>query len=90
MTRTIITVVGKDTPGIIARVSVYLYEHRINIRDISQTIVSGIFNMLIITDTEGTDIDFDTLQKDLRAIAAQLGVDIRCQREDMFNQMHRI
>ena len=90
MNRTIITVVGKDTPGIIARLSVYLYEHSINIQDISQTIVKGIFNMLIITNTDAMTVSFDTLIQDLKAIAGELGVDIRCQKEDIFNQMHRI
>ena len=90
MKKTIITVVGKDTVGIIAKVCTYLAENGINIQDISQTIVKGIFNMLIITNTDAMTVSFDTLIQDLKAIAGELGVDIRCQKEDIFNQMHRI
>ena len=60
MNRTIITVIGKDTIGIIARICTYLAEKNINILDISQTIIQGIFNMMMIVDTQKMDIDFLT------------------------------
>ena len=69
MQKTIITVVGKDTVGIIAKVCTYLAENQVNILDISQTIVQEYFNMMMIVDA---------------------GVKIRCQREEIFEKMHRI
>ena len=90
MKRTIITVVGKDTVGIIARVCTYLAETGINILDISQTIVQDYFNMMMIVDTGMTDVDFDTIVDTLAAIGEEIGVVIKCQREDIFDMMHRI
>lgn len=90
MEKTVITVVGKDTTGIIARSSTYLYDHNINILDIAQTIVGGIFNMMMIVDTADMDVDFSTFESDLKRLAAEIGVDIRCQKEEIFNMMHRI
>jgi ACT domain-containing protein len=90
MNRTIITAVGKDTPGIIACISSFLDTKKINILDISQTIVDGIFNMMMIVDAEGMDGNFDDLISQMKGIADKLGIDIRCQREDIFDMMHRI
>lgn len=90
MEKTVVTVVGKDTTGIIARSSTYLYDHNINILDIAQTIVGGIFNMMMIVDTADMDVDFSTFESDLKRLAAEIGVDIRCQKEEIFNMMHRI
>lgn len=90
MSRTIITAVGKDTPGIIASISSFLDTKKINILDISQTIVSGIFNMMMIVDTENMNGNFEELTSDLNAIAEKLGIVIRCQREEIFDMMHRI
>ncbi len=90
MNRTIITVVGKDTVGIIARVCTYLAESGINILDISQTIVSGFFNMMMIVDMSGTDKDFDTVATDLETLGKEIGVVIKCQKEEIFDSMHRI
>jgi ACT domain-containing protein len=90
MNRTIITVVGKDTVGIIARVCTYLAESGINILDISQTIVSGFFNMMMIVDMSGTDKDFDTVATDLEILGKEIGVVIKCQKEEIFDSMHRI
>ncbi|MFA6592932.1 MAG: ACT domain-containing protein [Bacteroidales bacterium] len=90
MSRTIITAVGKDTPGIIASISTFLDTKEINILDISQTIVSGIFNMMMIVNTDSMSGTFDELTSDLKKIAENLGIDIRCQREDIFDMMHRI
>ncbi len=90
MEKTIITVVGKDVTGIIAKSSTYLYEHNINILDIAQTIVQGIFNMMMVVDTSAMDLSFDELVLGLDELARKIGVDVRCQREEIFNMMHRI
>ena len=90
MNRTIITVIGKDTIGIIARICTYLAEKNINILDISQTIIQGIFNMMMIVDTQKMDIDFLTLVDEITKIGEDKGVQVRCQREDIFDKMHRI
>ena len=90
MNRTIITVVGKDTIGIIAKVCTYLADKHINILDISQTIVQGFFNMMMIVDTAGMSIDFSTLNDEITQLGEDTGVQIKCQREDIFDKMHRI
>lgn len=90
MEKTVITVVGKDTTGIIARSSTFLYEHNINILEISQTILGGIFNMMMIVDIASMDIPYDELVAEMRELAVEIGVDIRCQREEIFDMMHRI
>ena len=90
MNKTIITVVGKDTVGIIARVCTYLADSHINILDISQTIVSGYFNMMMIVDMSGTDKEFNKVADDLEDIGESIGVVIKCQKEEIFDSMHRI
>ena len=75
--KTIITVVGKDTVGIIAKVCTYLSENGINVLDISQTIVSGYFNMMMIVDMNRAAKSFVECQKDLDAIGEQIGVSIK-------------
>ncbi len=90
MKKTIITVVGKDTVGIIARVCTYLAENQINILDISQTIVQGYFNMMMIVDMNRTEKDFGEIVKELDRLGESIGVIIKCQKEEIFNQMHRI
>ena len=90
MNKIIITVVGKDTVGIIAKVCTYLAENQVNILDISQTIVQEFFNMMMITDANKASKDFGDLTKDLTRLGEEIGVTIRCQHEDIFNKMHRI
>ena len=90
MKKTIITVVGKDTVGIIARVCTYLAENNVNIEDISQTIVQEYFNMMMIVDANQSKKPFADLVKDLEALGEEIGVKIRCQHEDIFTKMHRI
>ncbi|MBQ0143042.1 MAG: ACT domain-containing protein [Prevotellaceae bacterium] len=90
MTRAIITVVGKDAIGIIARVCTYLAEDNINILDISQTIVSGYFNMMMVVDTANCKQPFDKVTEDLNKLGVETGVQIRFQLEDIFDKMHRI
>lgn len=88
MKKAIITVVGKDTVGIIAKVCVYLAENNVNILDISQTIVDGYFNMMMVADV--TNAEFDKVATGLKTVGEEIGVIIRCQREDIFDKMHRI
>jgi ACT domain-containing protein len=90
MKRTIITVVGKDTVGIIAGVCTYLAENNVNILDISQNIVEGFFNMMMITDATKATKDFGKLAEELEVLGEDIGVKIMCQHEDIFNKMHRI
>lgn len=90
MNKTIITVVGKDTVGIIARVCTYLAENGINILDISQTIVQGYFNMMMIVDTCGMDKQFGDMADELAVLGEEIGVVIKCQKEEIFDKMHRI
>ena len=90
MSKTIITVVGKDTVGIIARISNYLLKANINILDISQTVVQEYFHMMMITDMSKSSRTFDRVSADLAAIGAKMGQDIRCQKSEIFEKMHRI
>ena len=90
MTRAIITVVGKDTVGIIAKVCTYLADNQINILDISQTIVQEYFNMMMIVDVTKSVKAFDVLSDELTKIGKDTGVQVKCQLEDIFDKMHRI
>ena len=88
--KSIITVVGKDQVGIIAKVCTFLAENNVNILDISQTFVDGFFNMMMIADTDKASVEFLTLSEGLEALGASMGCIIKLQREDIFNQMQRI
>ncbi len=90
MKRTIITVVGKDTVGIIAKVCTYLADNGINILDISQTIVQGYFNMMMIVDTNGMNKSFGDMSDEMTSLGEKIGVVIKCQKEEIFDKMHRI
>ncbi len=84
----VVTVVGNDTIGIIAQVSAVLAHHEANIQDISQTVLSGMFNMIMIVDISLSR--FGELKDDLDALAGELGLQIRIQRSEIFDAMHRI
>lgn len=90
MKKTIITVVGKDTVGIIARVCAYLAEKQINILDISQTIVFGYFNMMMVVDRTNATNSFGDMADEMEKVGEEIGVVIKCQREEIFDKMHRI
>jgi len=90
MEKIIITVVGQDRVGIIARVCIYLSENNINILDISQTIVSGYFNMIVIADMTGCKKEFEQVGMELKAIGEEMGLVISTQQEGIFTAMHRI
>lgn len=90
MNKAIITVVGKDTVGIIAKVCTYLAATKINILDISQTIVQEYFNMMMVVDVSKSSKPFGEVVTDLDALGSEIGVQVRCQREEIFDKMHRI
>ena len=89
MKKFIITVVGHDTVGIIAKVCTYLAENQVNILDISQTIVDGYFNMMMVVGAVKVT-DVTKMSQELAGLGEEIGVVIHCQHEDIFNMMHRI
>lgn len=86
----IITVVGSDKVGIIAKVSNFLSEHKINIVDITQTILSGNFVMMMMVDFDKSDISIDDLRKNMNSLAEEMGVEINIMNEKVFSSMHRV
>ncbi|AFT81629.1 ACT domain-containing protein [Leuconostoc carnosum] len=90
MAKAVVTVVGKDQPGIIAGVAQTLATHNINILDVSQTIMSDIFTMSMLVNLEKLDEEFNALQDDLNAVGDKLGVTIHTQREEIFDAMSRV
>lgn len=90
MEKGIITVVGKDAVGIIAKVCTYLAEHNVNILDISQTILDGYFNMMTIVDATNASEPFNTLTEEMKSLGEDIGVRIKLQHENIFDKMHRL
>ncbi len=90
MNKAIITVVGKDRVGIIAGVCTYLAENQINILDITQTIVKGFFNMMMVVDVENITKSFGEVAQELEQVGEEIGVSMKIQREEIFLKMHRI
>ncbi|SHI92993.1 ACT domain-containing protein [Parasporobacterium paucivorans] len=90
MEKTIITVIGRDTVGIIAKVCTYLADNNVNVLDISQTIVEGYFNMMMIADISGSAKSILELSEEISHVGEEIGVQIRMQSEKIFNSMHRI
>lgn len=88
--RAIVTVMGIDRTGIIAKVSDCLYRHGVNVLDINQTIMQNIFTMIMLVELESDEQDSSALVTELEKIGKEIGVDIRLQNEDIFNSMHRI
>ena len=88
--KAVVTVIGFDRKGIIARVSSVLYEAGINILEISQTIVDGFFNMVMIVDLSEPACSFDELQDNLNRLGTEVGVQIRIQKNEIFEAMHQI
>ena len=88
--KAIITVVGGEIVGIIAKVSTYLASRSINIVDITQTILSGNFVMMMMVDFDNAKIDIDTARKELTEEAKSLGVEVNLMNEKVFTEMHRI
>ena len=86
----IFSVVGKDSVGIIAKVCTYLAEHDVNILDISQTILDGYFNMMMIVDATHASAPFNTLTEEMKNLGDDIGVRIKLQHENIFDKMHRL
>ena len=89
MEKGIITVVGEDQVGIIAKVCTYLAENKLNILDISQTIIQGYFNMMMIIELQNSSKDFGLICDELENLGKEIGVNIKLQHENIFNKMHR-
>ncbi len=90
MKKAVITVVGKDAVGIMAKTCAYLADENINILDISQTVVRGYFNMMMIVDMSLAEGDVVSHSERLNKLGAKIGVEIKLQAEEIFTQMHRI
>ena len=88
--RVIVTVIGKDKPGIISKVSTELAENNVNIEDISQTIVQGNFTMIMLCDLINSKLVLKELKAKLETLGEAIGVSIHVQHEDIFNAMHKI
>lgn len=90
MQKALVSVTGKDKPGIIAKVSTALFEMSINVLEISQTILDGYFTMLMIVDMTAATVPFADVSGRLNAVGEELGEVISIQRTDVFDAMHRI
>lgn len=90
MKRAVVTVVGKDCVGIIAKICTYLAEKQINILDISQTILQEFFNMVMIVDMAKCGDEFVRVSSELEELGKEMGLMVKIQREDIFDMMHRI
>lgn len=86
----IITIIGKDKVGIIAGISTLLAKNNVNIFDINQTVMREYFTMIMLVDLNNMKTDFTDLQKQLECKADELGMDIKIQREDIFDKMYEI
>jgi len=88
--KAVVSVLGNDQKGIIARVTKILYEQDVNIMDISQTIISGLFSMVMVVDVSSEHCNFDSVSRELTALGEQLGLQIRIQRGEIFDAMHHV
>ncbi len=88
--RAVLTVLGSDRSGIVAAVTGVLARHTINILDISQTILQGVFTMTMIVDLAPADTSFKDVSEELASLSERIGVQITFQREDVFNFMYRL
>ncbi len=88
--RAVISVMGIDRTGIIAKVSNCLYKHNVNILDINQTIMQNIFTMVMLVEFKDNSEDTNIVMSELDEIGKEIGVDVRMQNEEIFNSMHRI
>ncbi|MCI8728952.1 MAG: ACT domain-containing protein [Clostridia bacterium] len=88
--KAIVSVIGKDKKGIIAKVSAKLYDMDINVEDISQTILQDHFTMIMMVSLDDTNESFSSIADVLKKTGEENGVEIRIQHEDIFNSMHKI
>ncbi|MCQ2477636.1 MAG: ACT domain-containing protein [Clostridia bacterium] len=90
MKKTVISVMGKDTVGIISKVSSVCAQNNVNIIDITQSVLQGLFVMVMLTDTENLKCEFSEFSESMKKLGENAGVEIRVMHEDIFNSMHRI
>ena len=88
--KAIISVLGGDRPGIIAEISGCLYRHNLNILDITQTILSGYFTRVMMVDLAGMNVSYAEMTAALNELGEKLGLEIRMQRSEIFDAMHRL
>lgn len=88
--KSIVTVVGKDRVGIIAKICVKLAEYNINVVDINQTILDGSFTMVMAVDVSGMQVSFAEISKVLSDLGKEMELSIHIQREEIFEAMHTI
>ncbi len=88
--KAVLTVIGKDKVGIIAAVSGILSENGVNILDISQTIMRGMFTMIMLVDLQDNGDNMALLSEKLNGLEKDMGLSIHIQNEEVFNSMHRI
>lgn len=88
--KAVVTVIGKDTTGIIAKVSTFLAEHKVNILDISQTIMQEYFTMIMLVDISKSDLELAKLAKACERLGDEIELSVRIQHEEIFNAMHNV
>jgi len=88
--KAVVTVIGRDKAGIIARVSGCLADNNVNIEDISQTVLKDYFVMIMLADISGSQLKIADISERLDKLSKEIGVSIRIQHEDIFNAMHKI
>ncbi len=90
VSKAVVTVLGFDQKGIIARVSGCLFSHDVNILDISQTVVSGYFNMIMLVDISSPNCSYSVIREELDLLGQKIGVQIRIQKSEIFEAMHQV
>ena len=90
MKRAIVTVIGHDRVGIIARVSTRLWEYNVNVLDISQTVMDNFFTMVMLADVQECTVEFPVLRDSLNTLGDEMALSIRIQHEDIFDAMHAV
>ena len=88
--KAVVSVLGADQRGIIARVTKILYEYDVNILDISQTIISGLFSMIMVVDVSSEHSDFDAISQELSSLGERMNLQVRIQNGEIFDAMHHI
>ena len=88
--KAVLTVIGVDQVGIIAKITAVLAENGVNIHDITQTIMQDLFTMIMLVDTDKSNKDIDGISEELTKLSDEIGVEIRIQHQGIFNSMHRI
>ena len=90
MKKTVVTVIGRDTVGIIAKVSAKCAEYDVNIIDITQSVLQDMFVMVMMVDITDIRVDFPALKETMNTLGEKIGMVIHVMHEDIFNSMHRI